>query len=504
MSSVESPAVSATRRITIDPVTRLEGHGKIEIFLDKDGEVADCYFQVPELRGFEKFCEGRPVEELPRITPRICGVCPEAHMMASAKACDAVYGVELPLTARLLRELQYNIFYVTDHTTHFYALGGPDFVMGPKSDPAQRNLIGVIGKVGMEVAGEVLKCRAWGHEAAAIFGGKPVNPVNAIPGGMSKGLNSEERQRLEEICRFMVEFGQLTLKILHDVVLSNREYVDLILNGPYRHETYSMGLVDENNLVNFYDGHVRVVDPEGAELCRYAPADYMNHVAERVEPWSYLKFPYLKAVGWKGFVDGRDSGVYRATPQSRLNAAAGMNSPLAQEAYEEYFETLTGDRTGRKPVHHTLAIHWARCVELMNAAERALELVRHPEITHPEHYRVVCDRTPREGIGIVEAPRGTLTHHYVTDEKGIVRKANLIVGTTNNHAAICMSIKQAAQGLIHKGVDVSEGVLNMIEMAFRAYDPCFGCATHSLPGEMPLTVRVRDWDGTLISETSRR
>jgi F420-non-reducing hydrogenase large subunit len=301
----------------------------------------------------------------------------------------------------------------------------------------------------------------------------------------------------------MVEFGIFTLKLLHDVVLANKEYVDLILHGPYYHETYSMGLVDAQNRVNFYDGKVRVVDPEGKELCKYSPPEYMQHIAERVEPWSYLKFPYLKAVGWKGFVAGKDSGVYRATPQSRLNAADGMNSPLAQAAYEEYFETLTGDKSGRKPVHHTLAIHWARCIELLNAAERALELIRHPEITHPENYRVVCDKTPSEGIGIVEAPRGTLTHHYVTDEKGIVRTANLIVGTTNNHAAICMSIKQAAQGLIKKGVTVTEGILNMVEMAFRAYDPCFGCATHSLPGQMPLTVRIREWDGTVLSEASR-
>jgi len=491
------------RRISIDPVTRLEGHGKIDIFLDKDGEVADCYFQVPELRGFEKFCEGRPVEELPRITSRICGVCPEAHMMASAKACDAVYKINLPLTAKLLRELQYNIFFVTDHTTHFYALAGPDFVMGPTSDPATRNLIGVVRKVGLEVGGKVIKCRQWGHEAAAIFGGKPVNPINAIPGGMSKPITSEERARLDEIVAFMVEFAKFTLKLFHDVVLSNSQYLDLILNGPFRHETYSMGLVDDKNRVNFYDGKVRVVDPEGRELCKYAPADYTKVVAERVEPWTYLKFPYLKQVGWKGFVDGKESGVYRATPQARLNVADGMNSPEAQAAYEEYFETLTGDRSGKKPVHHTLAIHWARLVELLNAAERAQELLRHPEITHPENYRVLPTEVPSEGVGIVEAPRGTLTHHYVTDEKGIVKKVNLIVGTTNNHAAICMSIKKAAQGLIHKGVEVTEGLLNMIEMAFRAYDPCYGCATHSLPGQMPLRVTIHDAEGAVIAELKR-
>ncbi len=491
------------RRISIDPVTRLEGHGKIDIFLDPTGEVAECTFQVPELRGFEKFCEGRPVEELPRITSRICGVCPEAHMMASAKACDAVYKVEIPLTARLIRELQYDIFYVTDHTTHFYALGGPDFIMGPDSDPATRNLIGVIGKVGLEVAGQVVKCRQWGHEAAAIFGGKPVNPINAIPGGVSKPISAEERNRLEEIATFMKGFATFTLKLFHDVVLSNQRYLDLILKGPYRDETYSMGLVDEKNRVNFYDGRVRVVDPEGRELCTYAPSEYAQHVAERVEPWTYLKFPYLKQIGWKGFVGGKDSGVYRATPQSRLNVSDGMSTPLAQEAYEEYFETLTGDRTGRKPVHHTLAIHWARVIELLHAAERAVELVRHPELTNPERYRAIPTEKPSEGVGIVEAPRGTLTHHYVTDENGIVKKANLIVGTTNNHAAICMSIKQAAKGLIHRGVEVTEGMLNMIEMAFRAYDPCYGCATHSLPGHMPLAVRIHEADGKVLREVRR-
>ena len=503
MSTAQLKTREGFKRISIDPITRLEGHGKIDIFLDEAGDVAECYFQVPELRGFEKFCEGRPVEEMPRITPRICGVCPEAHHMASAKASDAVYGVDLPLTAKLLRELQYNIFYVTDHTTHFYALGAPDFVMGPDSDPALRNLIGVIGKVGIEIGSEVIKCRQWGHEAAAIFGGKPVNPVNCIPGGMSKGINSDEQARLKEICEFMVGFAEFTMELLHDVVLANDQYVDLILNGPYYHETYSMGLVDEENRVNYYDGKVRVVDPEGNEFCKYEPADYMNHIAERVEPWTYLKFPYLKNVGWKGFVDGMDSGVFRATPQSRLNAADGMNSPRAQAAYEEYFETLTGDRSGKKPVHHTLAIHWARVVELLNAAERSYKLIQHPEITHPENYRVICDTVPGEGVGIVEAPRGTLTHHYVTDENGLIRKVNLIVGTTNNNAPICMSVKKAAQGLIKRGVEITEGVLNMVEMAFRAYDPCYGCATHSLPGQMPLIVRLRDVDGTVLDEAQR-
>ncbi len=491
------------KKISIDPITRLEGHGKIEIFVDDNGNVANAYLQIPELRGFEKFAEGRPVEELPRITPRICGVCPEAHMMASAKACDAVYHVTLPPTAKKLRELQYSAFYVGDHTTHFYALGGPDFVMGPDADPAVRNIIGVIGKVGVEIGKQVIQCRIWCHEVAKILGGKPVTPINAIPGGMSKGLNLDETKRIREIADFTIGFAEFTLKIVHDVVLANKAYVDLILSDTYTHKTYNMGLVDENNCTNFYDGKVRVVGPDGKELCKYEPKDYLKHVAERVEPWSYLKFPYLKNVGWKGFVDGVDSGVYKASPLSRLNVADKMATPKAQAAYEEYFEVLTGDRSGKTMVHQTLATHWARVVEIMYAAERFRELAYDEEIMGQD-YRVIPKETPTEGVGIVEAPRGTLTHHYFTDENGIVTKANLIVGTTNNNAPIAMSIKKAAQGLITAGKEISEPVLNMIEMAFRAYDPCFGCATHTLPGQMPLVVTVRDaTTGDVISKTER-
>jgi F420-non-reducing hydrogenase large subunit len=252
-----------------------------------------------------------------------------------------------------------------------------------------------------------------------------------------------------------------------------------------------MGLVDENNKVNFYDGKVRVVGPDGKELVKYAPNDYMNQIAEHVEPWTYLKFPYLKKVGWKGFVDGKDSGVYMATPLSRLNAADGMATPLAQAEYEKFYSTLGG-----KPVHQRLAIHWARLIELLYAAERWVELVTDPEITSP-NYHAIPTATPTEGVGIVEAPRGTLTHHYWTDERGVVTKVNLIVGTTNNYAPITMSIKKAADSLIKKG-NVNEGLLNMVEMAFRAYDPCFGCATHSLPGQMPLEVTIRKSNGEVL------
>ncbi len=477
------------KTIAIDPITRLEGHGKIDIFLTDDGDVAETYLQIPELRGFEKFCEGRPVEELPRIMTRICGVCPEAHHLASAKACDAVFHVEPPPAAKKLRELLYSAFFAGDHATHFYALAGPDFVVGPTAPAAERNILGVVAKVGLAAGKRVIQHRAGAQEVVKILGGKAVHPVTSVPGGVTKGITETERARIEQLAREFVAFGEFTLGLFDQIVLGNQAYLDLILGDVYTQRVYSMGTVDPQGRVNFYDGAVRVVDPAGKALVTFAPRDYLEHLAEHVEPWSYLKFPYLKQIGWKGFVDGPESGIYQATPLSRLNAADGMATPKAQAAYERMVRTLGG-----KPVHATLATHWARVIELLYAAERALELATDPEITSPE-IRTVPSATPDEGVGCVEAPRGTLYHHYVTDEKGFVRRVNLIVGTTNNHAAITMSIRRAAQRLIHRGVEVTDGLLNMIEMAFRAYDPCFGCATHSLPGQLPLEVVIHDAAG---------
>ncbi len=485
------------QRISIDPITRLEGHGKIEIFLTEEGDVANAYLQVPELRGFERFCVGRPAEDMPNITNRICGVCPEAHHMASTKALDALFHVDPPPTAKKLRELFYSIFYATDHTTHFYALGGPDFVMGPDAPVAERNILGVIQKVGMEVAGKVLKMRHDGHHLIKMIGGRPVHPNWGLPGGVSKGINEEQREEIERLGREAIEFAKFSLKLFEDVVLNNSDYVDLIKSEAFIHRTYNMGTVDEHNHVNFYDGMIRVVGPDGKEHAKYHPKDYLEYVAEHVEPWTYLKFPYLKKIGWKGFVDGVDSGVYKATPLARLNAADGMATPLAQAEYERMYDTLGG-----KPVHHTLATHWARLIELLYATERWVELATDPEITG-EEVRVLPTETPDEGVGCVEAPRGTLTHHYWTDERGILTRVNLIVGTTNNNAAINMSIKKAAQALIKKGTVVREGLLNRVEMAFRAYDPCMACATHTLPGQMPLEVIIRDHRGEILERLTQ-
>lgn len=491
------------KQILIDPITRLEGHGKIHLFIKEDGELANAYFQVPELRGFEKFCQGRPVEEMCRITTRICGVCPDAHHLAAAKAADAVYGATIPSAARKLRELLYNAFYAGDHTTHFYALGGPDFVCGPDAPPAERNILGVIAKVGIDAGKKVIAQRARGQRVIEIIGGKKVHPVTSLPGGMSKRVTKEEQQEIIKIGEEMVEFAKFTIQVLNDIVLANQAYLDMILSDTFTHNTYNMGLVDERNKVNFYDGKVRVTAPDGSEHAKYEPNDYLDYVAEHVEPYSYLKYPYLKKVGWKGFVDGMDSGVYKASPLSRLNVADGMATPLAQAEYERYFKTLTGDRSGKKPVQSTLATHWARVVELMFACEATLAQAKDEEITS-DHILDPPTGFVGEGVGIVEAPRGTLTHHYKTDKNGIITEANLIVGTTNNNAPISMSIKKAAQGLIKKGTKITDGVLNRIEMAFRAYDPCFGCATHTLPGEMPLEVIVHDAVTYDVVQTARR
>ena len=472
------------RTITIDPITRLEGHGKISIFLDNRGDVENAYLQIPELRGFERFAQGRRAEDMPQITSRICGVCPVAHHFAATKTLDAAFNVDPPSAAKKLRELMYMGYFIYDHTLHFYYLGGPDFVVGPDAPPAKRNVLGVIEKAGVEIGKEVIKHRAYGQKITAILGGKATHPVCGLPGGVSKGLNKDEVKEIDKMVKSCIEFAKFSLKLFDDIVLKNKNYVDLILSDPYQLATYNMGLVGKNNKVNFYDGKIRVTDQKGNEHIKFDVKDYYKNIVEHVEEWTYIKFPYLKAVGWKGFKDGKDSGIYRVGPLGRLNAAEGMATSLADKEYKRFYETLGG-----KAVNSTLAFHWARLIELLYATERAQELIKDPEITSQKIRNPVGE--PGEGMGVTEAARGTLIHHYKLDKNGLIDKANLIVATTNNAGAINMSIRDAAKGVIRKG-KVDNATLNMVEMAFRAYDPCFACATHTLPGGMPLEVKIYD------------
>lgn len=483
-------------RITIDPITRLEGHGRIEIFLGADGHVERAFFQVPELRGFEQFAVGRLAEDMPQITSRICGVCPMAHHMAATKTLDALYNVEPPPAARAIREFVYNTFMAEDHALHFYFLGGPDFVVGPQAPAAERNVLGVVAKVGVDVGRKVIGMRRALRDIMASVAGKAIHPVLGLPGGVAKHVTVEDQKRFQKTAADAVDFARFTLDLFKNVVLGNTAYVDLIRSDAYTHSTYYMGQVDQANRVSFYDGDVRVVSPDGGEFAKFRPGQYLDYIAEHVEPWSSVKFCYLKPIGWKGFTEGPESGVYSVAPLARLNAAEGFATPLAEEARREYFEALGGP-----PVHHTLANHWARVIELLHAAERMQQLAAAPELVDA-NVRTLPSEPPREGVGIIEAPRGTLIHHYETDERGVIRRANLIVATQNNSARMAMGVEKAARSLI-SGPDVPEGVLNMIEMSFRAYDPCHGCATHSLPGSMPLVVRVHDQCGDVVATLRR-
>ena len=483
------------KEVTINPITRLEGHGKITIFLDEHGNVENAYLQIPELRGFERFCVGRKAEDMPQITSRICGVCPVAHHYAGTKALDAAFNVEPPSAAKKLRELMYCGYIIYDHILHFYYLGGPDFIVGPDAPPEKRNILGVIEKAGLEIGKGVIRHRAYGQRITEIIGGKATHPVCGLPGGISKSLSQEERQEIDKLVNSCIDFGKLSLKLFHDIILGNAKYLELIKSNAYTLRTYYMGLVDERNKVNFYDGVVRVVDPHGNEFLKFEPKDYLAHIAEHVEEWTYVKSPYLKQIGWRGFVDGSANGVYRVGPLGRLNAADGMATPLAQEEYELLYKTFGG-----KPIHSTLAFHWARLIELLYAAERANELCKDPEITSKEIRNMPVK--PGEGVGIVEAARGTLIHHYVLDENALVKNVNLIVATTNNYPAICMSIRDAAKGLIHNNT-VNQGLLNKVEMAFRAYDPCFACASHFAIGKLPFTVEIYNHKKSLLKTVQR-
>lgn len=486
------------RTIRIAPATRLEGHAQICVFLDEKGDVEDAYLQVVELRGFEEFCKGRPIEEIPRITTRLCGVCPWPHHLAATKAVDMAFGVEPPRAAHKLRELGYCAHILHSHIAHIYAMAvGPDFICGWAATPEERNIVGVINVVGPEIGRRVLVNRAHAEWIQEVVGGKATHPVFGLPGGVSHSLSEEHRDRINVLADELVEFGKFTLDVVDQYILGNPRLVETVLNKDlYYHETYYMGLVNKKNELNFYDGEVRIVDPKGKEFGRFGPREYVSHMAEHVVPWSYLKMPYLRKVGWKGFVDGPDSGLVRVAPLARLNVSDRIPSPLAQAAADKFFKVLGG-----KPAHYTLAFHWARAIELMHAAERLKELIQDPEITSKD-VRNIPDQKPTEGVGIVAAPRGTLMHHYECDDRGLIRRMNLLVASSINYPSMNLTIKKVARKLIHN-FEVSDGILNMLEMGFRAYDPCFSCSTHALPGQMPMELKIFGKRGELIKTLSR-
>lgn len=481
-------------KISIDPITRLEGHGKIEIFLDSEGNPEDAVLQVPELRGFEEFSRGRKAEEMPRITERICGVCPEAHHFASTKALDKAYSAQPTKTALTLRKLLYNSYIFADHLLHLFYLGGPDFLT---EDPpmGERNIVGVIKSLGKETGKKLLETRRRAHEAIEIIGGHQVHPVTGTPGGLTKGVNSSEKEKLKSIGKSAVNFSREVLGLYREKVIEADKFGSLMGDQRFSLESYYMGLTDDARKVSFYDGDIRVIDPTGEEYTVTSPGEIMSLLEERVEPWTYVKFPYLKDVGWNDFQAGKGSGIFRVGPLARLNVADGMKTELAQEEYERYVEHFDG-----KPVHQTYAYHWARLIELIQAAERINELSGREEITADDLRSNLSQ--PTEGVGAIEAARGTLFHHYKLDKEGIVKEANMIVPSTSNSAALSISIKQAAEEAIEGG-EISEEALNRVEMGFRPYDPCLACATHSVDGGLDIGLSIYDEEGELVEEIER-
>jgi F420-non-reducing hydrogenase large subunit len=475
-----------SKTITLAPVTRIEGHAKVTIQLDDAGNVADTQVNVVELRGFEKFCIGRPVEELSRIVTSICGVCPWSHHLASAKANDAVFGVTPPPAGRKLRELCNAIAYTEEHILHFFFLAGADFVMGPDADYAVRNVIG-IAQANPEIGKRVVHNRHLGAKMLSIVSGKSIHPVTAVPGGFSKPLLEEERKQVLAMAVEVLDFAKFAIAFAKENIFP--KYLEAIKTlGVIR--TGFLGTVGGDGTLNLYDGKLRLMKPDGSYV-DFAYDQYTDYLSEKVLPWSYLKFPYAKVWG-EGFdMDlSAPKGIYRTNTLARLNVCDKIATPLAQAEFEEFRKAF-----GR-PAQQTLLYNYARLIELLYNAELAVELLNDPEITGRETRVPVKPRAAR-GVGCVEAPRGTLIHDYETDAEGMVTNVNLIVGTTHNNAPINMSVKQAAQALIKDG-KYDQGILNRVEMAIRAYDPCLSCATHSLDGRLPVAVEIRDHLGVQV------
>jgi F420-non-reducing hydrogenase large subunit len=473
------------KKIVIHPVTRIEGHAKVIIQLDEKGDVAEARTHVLELRGFEKFCIGRPVEELPMITTRICGVCPWAHHLASAKAADAVFGVEVPETAKKLRELAYMADKVRDFILHFYILSGPDFVMGPEADYTVRNVF-AMAKAHPDLAKKVIKNHHLAHRMVEVVAGKRIHPVSVVPGGFTKPLTDEERDLALEMSKELLDFATFTIGYAKENIFP--KYIDMIKNLAVI-KTGFLGLVKEDGSHNFYEGKLRMMQPDGTYE-DFTPENYLDYIAEHVEPWTYLKFPYYKKAGEIVLDPENPVGVYRVNTLARINVCDNMSTPLAQEELKEF-----RDEFGR-PAQQTLLFHWARLIELVYAAERAIELLNDPEITS-ENIKVPVTPRAARGVGCIEATRGTLIHDYETDEHGMVKDVNLLVATCQNNAAINLAVKKAAQDLI-KGGKYDQGTLNKIEMVIRSYDPCLSCATHDLSGRIAVKMYVLDQDGQVL------
>jgi len=447
------------KTINIQPLSRIEGHASIKIQLDDDGGVASASTHFNSIRGFEKYVQGKPAEEVTRIVTRICGICPWHHHLSSTKAVDSCFGAEVAPVGHVLRECMQNMAHINDKILHFYFLAAPDFVMGPDADYKVRNVIG-IAQAAPDLAKQVIKMRQLGQMMMEKFAGKVIHPIAAVPGGFSKPMSDSQRKELIENTKELLEFAKFSMAHAKENIFPN--YLEEVTTlGSIT--TGFIGTVEDDGALNFYDGKIRLMKPDGT-FQDFEDIDYLDYIGEHVQENSYGKFPYAKS--WdEGFsMDlAAPKGIYRSNCLARINACEYISTPLAQAELEEFRKSF-----GR-PAQHTLLYHWARLIELVYACEKTLELLMDPGICGKE---TRFDFTPKagRGVGHVEAPRGTLIHDYTTDENGLIEKANMIVGTTHNLAPISMSVEQSARMLIKDG-KVDETILNKVEMSVRAYDP---------------------------------
>ena len=475
--------------ILINPVTRIEGHAKITIQLDDQGEVADARFHVTQFRGFEKFCEGRPFTEMPSITARTCGICPVSHLMASAKACDALLAVEIPPTAANLRRLMNLAQLVQSHALSFFHLSSPDLLFGMDSDPNKRNILGVV-EAHPTLAKDGIALRKFGQEIIAMLGGKRIHPAWAVPGGVSEPLSEEKRDKILGMIPEALILIDRTLDWFKGILEQFRDEIRTFGNFP----SMFMALITPHEehkhdaLLEHYDGKLRFVDASGnIVLNQINPARYQDYIAERVEPFSYLKSPFFKSLGYP-------DGIYRVGPLARLNVIDRCGTPKADQEWTEFRALRRGI------ILSSFHQHYARLIEILYGIERIEQLLHASEILDP-HVRAFAKPNKGEGIGVAEAPRGTLIHHYKIDENGLIKWVNMIIATGHNNLAMNRSVLQVAQHYV-KSSRLEEAMLNRVEAVIRSYDPCLSCSTHAV-GRMPLHVQLLGSAGEVLDDKRR-
>ncbi len=479
-----------SRKLVIDPVTRVEGHGKVTVHLDENNKVTDAKFHIVEFRGFERFIQGHPYWEAPVMVQRLCGICPVSHHLAAAKAIDQIVGVDpddLSVPAQKIRRLLHFGQVFQSHALHFFYLASPDLLFGAESDPLNRNVVGV-AMAFPEIAKKGILMRRFGQEIIKLVAGKRIHGISATPGGVHKKINNKERTyfldgkdipSVDTMIKWSIEIIEF-MKVYHE---ENKEFLDTFATYPSGH----LGLVKKDNgFLELYDGVLRATDAEGnITLDDVANDDYNQYFYEAVEKWSYLKFPYLKHLG-------REKGWNRVGPLARLNVCEGIETPYAQKEWID-FRAATNGKTNNM----TMYTHWARLIEVLYSAEMMKNLLEDGDILSSDLQRHGERR--KEGIGIIEAPRGTLMHHYEVDDKDRITRCNLIVSTTHNNEPMNRAVRWVAENVLDGKSEITEGMMNQVEVAIRAYDPCLSCATHAM-GQMPFELQLFDHYGNLIDE----